>query len=85
MEPFTKLFSYSLEKASYRYDHSMDGLLGLWPGTASVAKGYRYPSKPDEKIGHRYDQSNFDCWDVCLEGLLVRRVIVTHRIQLGFA
>lgn len=37
----------------------MDGLLGLQLGTASVAKGYRYPSKPGEKIGYRYDQSKF--------------------------
>lgn len=37
----------------------MDGLLGLQPGAASVAKGYRYPSKLDEKVGYRYDQSNF--------------------------
>lgn len=37
----------------------MDGMLGLQPGTASVAKGYRYPSKPDEKVGYRYNQSSF--------------------------
>lgn len=37
----------------------MDELLGLQPGAASVAKGYRYPSKLDEKVGYRYDQSNF--------------------------
>lgn len=54
----------------------MSGWLGLKPGTASVAKGYRYRSKPDENVGYRYDQSIFwiagtDCWDVFLEGLLV--------------
>lgn len=37
----------------------MDGLLGLQPGADSVAKGYHYPSKLDEKVGYRYDQSNF--------------------------